>query len=65
MDTKPSNLAKILEKYKSGWVSVSSDHQRIIAWGKNLKSVLAKIQSKGLPEGSLMKVAQDYSNYIG
>ncbi len=65
MSQKKSNLAKILQKYKSGWVSVSKDHQQVVAWGKNLKSVLATIEEKGRPEGYLMKVAKNYSNYIG
>lgn len=65
MNTKQAGLAKILEKYKSGWVSISKDHQSVIAWGKNLKSVLATIEEKGRPEGYLMKVAKNYSNYIG
>lgn len=65
MNIKQTNLAKILEKHKSGWVSVSKDHQTVVAWGKNLKSILAKIERKNRPKGYLMKVAKNYSNYIG
>jgi len=62
---KQNNLAKILEKYKSGWVSISKDYQSVLVWGKNLKSILTKVEVKNHPEGYLMKVAKNYSNYIG
>lgn len=65
MNSKHSNLAKILQKYKSGWVSVTKDHNRMIAWGKNLNSLLQKIEKKGNPDGVIMKAAKDYSSYVG
>lgn len=62
---KHDNLAKILQKYQSGWVSISKDYKKVLAWGKTLESLLKKIEQKGNPDGVLMKAAKTYSNYIG
>jgi len=62
---KAKNLVKILKKYTSGWVSISQDYKRIIAHGRNLKSLLKKLDKMGNPKGYLMKATRDYSGYVG
>ncbi len=62
---RPTQLPRILRKYSSGWVSIAKDYRKAIAWGKNLKSLIAKLNKMGNPEGYLMKVARDYSSYVG
>jgi len=62
---KNKNLVKIMKKYTSGWISISQDYKRIIAHGKNLKSLLKKIDKMGNPKGYLMRAAKDYSGYVG
>lgn len=63
--TKAVNLAKIIKKYTSGWVSISKDNQKVIAWGRTLKILLEKLEKMGNPQGYLMKAAKDYSGYVG
>lgn len=58
------NLAKTL-KGKIGWVSVSSDNKKIIAYGKTLQQLLTRLKKLGNPEGFIMVAAKDYSSYIG
>lgn len=62
---KAQNLAKAIKKYTFGWVSVSKDYNKVIAWGKTLKILLGKLKKMGNPDGYLMKAAKDYSGYIG
>ena len=62
---KKANLAKILQGYTSGWVSISRDYKKVIASGKTLTAVAAKLKKMGNPDGYLMKAAKDYSGYIG
>lgn len=62
---QPNHLPKLLKKYSSGWISVSRDYRKAIAWGKTLKSLTIKLEKLGNPGGYLMKVAKDYSGYIG
>ncbi|MFH1832910.1 MAG: hypothetical protein ABH816_01950 [Candidatus Levyibacteriota bacterium] len=61
---KTINLAKIL-KGKTGWVSISSDYKKIIAYGKTLNELLAELKKMGNPKGYIMKSAKDYSSYVG
>lgn len=62
---KHDNLAKILQKYQSGWISISKDYKRVLAWGKTLKSLLKKVERGGFPDGVIMRAAKTYSNYVG
>lgn len=59
------NLSGILKNYTSGWVSISKDNRKVIAWGKTLKNLLNKLEKMGNPKGYLMKAAKDYSGYVG
>lgn len=61
---KTINLARLL-KGKTGWVSISSDYKKIIAYGKTLSELLGKLKKMGNPKGYIMKSAKDYSSYVG
>jgi nickel-dependent lactate racemase len=58
------NLTKTL-KGKTGWVSISADHKRVIAQAKSFKGLLAKLKKMGNPDGFIMIAARDFSSYIG
>jgi len=58
------NLTKTL-KGKTGWVSISPDHKRVIVQAKTFKELLLKLKKMGNPNGFIMIVAKDFSNYIG
>lgn len=58
------NLIRAL-KGKTGWVSLSNDHKRVIAQAKTLKNLIQKLNKMGNPDGHIMVAAKDYSNYIG
>lgn len=62
---KSIKLPMILKKYPSGWISVSKDYQKSVAWGKTLRSLMSKLTKLGNPEGYIMRTAKDYSGYIG
>jgi hypothetical protein len=58
------NLTKTL-RGKTGWVSVSPNHKKVVAQSKTLNGLLAKLKKMGNPEGSIMIAAKDFSSYIG
>lgn len=62
---KRKNLATVLSRYKTGWVSLSLDYQRVLASGKTLQEVARQLSKKGNPDGVLMRAAKDYSHYVG
>ncbi len=62
---KQVNISKLIKKYTSGWISLSSDQKKVIAHGKNLQTVLKKLKELGNPSGYLMKATKDYRYYSG
>ena len=62
---KNHKLANLLRKYSNSWVSISKDHRKVLASGKTMKTVLAKLQRLGNPEGVMMRAAKDFSRYAG
>ena len=62
---KGINLAKLISNYKEGWVSISSDETKVIAWGKTLGLLSDKLKRLNYPKGILLKVYKDYSGYAG
>jgi len=58
------NLTKTL-KGKTGWVSISPDHKRVIAQARTFRGLLEKLKKMGNPNGFIMIAARDFSNYIG
>lgn len=61
---KFANLTKTL-KGKTGWVSISSDNKKIIAYSKTFKNLIEKLKKMGYPKGSISPIPKDYSNYVG
>lgn len=64
MRQKKIDFVKLLKGYKSGWVGISSDHNKVVAWGKTLQQVREKtknIQDRiyFFPSG------ESYSNFVG
>lgn len=58
------NFVKLLKGYKSGWVGISSDHKKVVAWGKTLKQVREKTKKIQdciyfFPSG------ESYGNFVG
>lgn len=58
------NLTKVLQG-KTGWVSISPDHKRVVAQAKTLKALVVKLKKMGNPDGRIMIAAKDYSSYVG
>ena len=59
------NLINVFKDYQSGWVSISQDNKKVITSGKDLKTLLKKLQKLNNPQGYIMKAEKDYSNYVG
>lgn len=58
------NFVKLLKGYKSGWVGISSDHKKVVAWGKTLKQVREK--SKKIQDRIyFFPAGESYSNFVG
>lgn len=62
---KRKNLAQILKKHPEQWVSITENHQKVIASGKTLKKVISVLAKLGNPKGVLMYAARDFSRYAG
>lgn len=58
-----TDLSKILKKYKTGWLALTPDNEKLVARGKTLKEVLEKAQKKGVTEPSVLK-ASSFENYF-
>lgn len=61
---KTVNLTKLLKKFSSGWVAISSDYKKVITWGRTLESVSKKVEKKGNPPVVLVAAAQNYRGYV-
>ena len=47
-DTKNYDLRKLLKPYANQWVALSRDQKKVVANGKNLKSITTKVESKNV-----------------
>ncbi len=61
---KPIDLRTLLQG-KTGWVSISPDHKKIIAEARTLKTLVKKIKALGNPQGYITVIGKDYSRFIG
>jgi len=58
------DFVKLLKGYKTGWVGISSDHKKVVAWGKTLKQVREK--SKKIEDRIyFFPSGESYSNFVG
>ncbi|OGG15488.1 hypothetical protein A3D77_06590 [Candidatus Gottesmanbacteria bacterium RIFCSPHIGHO2_02_FULL_39_11] len=62
---KKKTLKSLIKPYSSGWISVASDYTKVIAWEKSLPSLIKKLKELKNPNGVMMNIASDYSQYAG
>lgn len=58
------NFVKLLKGYKSGWVGISSDHKKVVAWGKTLKDAREKAK-KISQKLYFFPAGESYGNFVG
>ena len=59
------DLRHQLKDYTSKWVVLSPDYKKVVASAATLPSLLKKSKKGKTNRGYVMKVAKDYSHYIG
>lgn len=60
-----AHVSKTLQK-KRGWLSISRDYKKIIAQGKTLQQLIAKLKIKGNPNGYIVhSPSQEITSYVG
>lgn len=58
----PINLTKLLKKYKSGWVAVSSDYNRVVAHAEKFIELQKIVKNK--KDVIVIQAFKNYYNYI-
>lgn len=61
---KNINLTKILKGFSSGWVALSADYKKVVAFGKSLEEVTNKVQKQKINDVVLVSAARNYRGYI-
>lgn len=56
------NLSKLLQNYHTGWVAISSDYKKVIAFGKTLKEVSKKVGPN--PNVILIPASKNYRGFV-
>lgn len=56
------NLTKLLQKYKSGWVAVSDDYSRVIAFAEKFIDLQKKVKNKR--NIVVIQAFDNYYNYV-
>lgn len=56
------NLTKLLQKYKSGWVAVSDDYSRVIAYAEKFIDLQKKVKNKR--NIVVIQAFDNYYNYV-
>ncbi len=56
------NLTSLLQKYKSGWVAVSSDYRRVVAHAEKFSDLQKKVQHK--KNVVVIQAFANYYNYV-
>ncbi|MBI2616519.1 hypothetical protein HYW55_00090 [Candidatus Gottesmanbacteria bacterium] len=64
MKYKRINFIKLLKKYKSGWVAISSDFENVVFSGKTLKATMQKAK-KYKEKLYYFPAGETYSNFVG
>ena len=59
---KTINLSSLLKKHASGWVALSSDYKKVVAYGKTLKEVSDKLT--GRSDVILISASKNYRGYV-
>lgn len=58
----PINLTKLLKKYKSGWVAVSSDYNHVVAHAENFIDLQKKVKNR--KDVVVIQAFNNYYNYV-
>lgn len=58
------NLSKLLRKFSSGWVAITSDYKNVVASGKTLKEVTDKVAKEKRDDVVLISAAKNYRGYV-
>jgi len=58
----PIDLTKLLQKYKSGWVALSSDYSRVVAYSKKFIDLQKKVKNK--KNIVVIQAFDNYYNYV-
>lgn len=58
------NLSKILKNFSSGWVAISSDYKKVIAFGKTLKEVTEEVKKQKRDDVVLIPAAKNYRGFV-
>ena len=61
---KTIDLTGVLKGFPSGWVAISSDYKKVVAFGKTLKEVTKKVRQKKTDDVILISAAKNYRGYI-
>lgn len=64
MKYKGINFVKLLKNYKSGWVAISSDFQKVVFNGKTLKATVHKAKNYK-DKVYFFPAGETYSNFVG
>lgn len=58
------NLSKLLSKFSSGWVAVTSDYKKVVATGKTLKDVSYEITKLNRDDVVLISASKNYRGFV-
>ncbi|OGG02915.1 hypothetical protein A2W14_00210 [Candidatus Gottesmanbacteria bacterium RBG_16_37_8] len=58
----PINLTKLLKKYKSGWVAVSSDYSHVVAHAKKFIELQKIVKDR--KDVVVIQAFENYYNYL-
>lgn len=61
---KTINLSKLLKKFSSGWVAITTDYKKVVATGKSLKEITAKIEKQRRDDIVLISASKNYRGYV-
>ncbi len=64
MKQRKINFVKLLKGYKAGWVGISTDHTKVVAYGKTLEEAVQKAKKVKQP-AYYFPVEKAYSPFIG
>lgn len=56
------DLTKLLQKYKTGWVALSNDYSRVVAYAEKFIDLQKKVKNK--KNVVVMQAFDNYYNYV-
>lgn len=58
------NLSKLLKNFSSGWVAITSDYKKVIAFGKTLKEVTKEVKKQNRDDVVLIPASKNYRGFV-